>query len=190
MEPQFSSPLEKAITALEKIWLSLCTDWWACSLTMENCPAYLRTLILKYWFPDLDYSSTRNFLHTTFPEPARIGAPVNPFIVSVRIDDVIVDFLLCLPGYEEQIITRAIQRKFGSLTVWISTAEDLIIQKAITRRPKDWQDVEDLLIVQFGILDYEYIENWLTQFSDVLDQPELLTQYHALVDKASHINET
>ena len=54
--------------------------------------------------------------------------------VSVKIDNVIVDFLLCLPGYEEQIIIRATQRKLGNLIVWISTAEDLIIQKAITRR--------------------------------------------------------
>ena len=189
MEPQYISPLEKAITALDRsgyryalIGGFALSQWKVVRLTYD--------IDFKVLVPNLDYSSTRNFLHTTFPEPARIGAPVNPFIVSVRIDDVIVDFLLCLPGYEEQIITRAVQRKFGSLTVWVSTAEDLVIQKAITRRPKDWQDVDELLIVQFGFLDYEYIENWLTQFSDVLEQPELLTQYRALVVKASHINET
>jgi hypothetical protein len=189
LEPQYISPLDKAITALERsgyryalIGGFALSQWKVVRLTYD--------IDFKLLVPNLDYTSARNFLHTTFPAPGRSGAPVNPFIVSVTIDDVIVDFLLCLPGYEEQIIKRAVQRKLGNLTVWVSTAEDLIIQKAITRRSKDWQDVEELLIVQFGDLNYEYIESWLKQFTDVLELPELLAHYHALLDKASQINET
>ena len=185
MEPQYISPLEKATTTLERFGYRYAliggfalSQWKVVRLTYD--------IDFKLLVPNLDYASTRKFLQTTFPNPGRTGAPINPFIVSVTIDDVIVDFLLCLPGYEEQIIERAIQRKLGSLAVWVSTAEDLIIQKAITRRSKDWQDVEELLIVQFAYLDYEYIENWLKQFSEVLEQPELLTHYRALLDKASH----
>ncbi len=154
---------------------------------MENSSAN-DDIDIKILVPNLDYSSTRNFLHTAFPEVGRTGAPPNPYIVSVRIEDVIVDFLLCLPGYEEKIIERATQRTLGNLPVWVSTPEDLIIQKAITRRSKDWQDVEELLIVQYEDLDYEYIENWLNQFAEALEQPEILTHYHILVEKASHIH--
>jgi len=51
--------------------------------------------------------------------------------VAVEIEGVIVDFLLALPGYEENIITRAVQRDLGGWQVWICSAEDLIIQKVI-----------------------------------------------------------
>jgi predicted nucleotidyltransferase len=66
---------------------------------------------------------------------------------------VIVDFLLTLPGYEEQIIERAIQRDLGGWSVWTCSAEDLIIQKAVAGRGKDWPDIEALLIERDGKLD-------------------------------------
>lgn len=40
-----------------------------------------------------------------------------------------VDFLLMLPGYEELIVERAVQRDLGGCWAWICSAEDLIIQK-------------------------------------------------------------
>lgn len=49
-------------------------------------------------------------------------------IVSANIDDVVVDFLLALPGYEEQIITRAVHCDLGTLRVWVCAPEDLVIQ--------------------------------------------------------------
>jgi hypothetical protein len=36
-------------------------------------------------------------------------------------------------------------------------------------------------------VDDEYIEKWLIQFIEALDQPDLLKQYQNLRGKASHI---
>ena len=69
----------------------------------------------------------------------------------------------------------------------ICSAEDLIIQKAIAGRGKDWPDVEALLIEQRGKLDAAYIEDWLTEFADVLDNPEMLTQYRRLLEKVTSL---
>ncbi|MDW7680882.1 MAG: hypothetical protein SCK70_09975 [bacterium] len=41
---------------------------------------------------------------------------------------------------------RAISHRFDDLQLWICTAEDLIIQKAIAGRLKDWQDIEGIVI--------------------------------------------
>ena len=119
----------------------------------------------------------RAAIRTAFPERGRPHAPENPLIVDVSIGGIIVDFLLAIPGYEEQIVTRAVRRQLGDLGIWICSPEDLIIQKAVAGRAKDWQDIEGILIEQRGQLDLDYLEDWLSQFAEVLEQPEILAQY-------------
>ena len=136
---------------------------------------------IKVLVPDMDYDAVRAALRAAFPNRARPHVPENPFIVAVTIDDVTVDFLLTLPGYEEQIIERAVRRDLGGWSAWICSAEDLIIQKVAAGRPKDWLDVEALLIEQRGRLDEAYLEDWLTQFAEALEKPELLAEYKRLL---------
>jgi len=112
--------------------------------------------------PAMDYPTVRAAIRSAFPEPARPHAPPNPLIVAVKIGQV------------------AVRCDLGRLQVWICAPEDLIIQKAIAGRAKDWQDIEGILIEQRGRLDLAYLEDWLTQFAELLDQPEILTQYRVL----------
>ena len=44
----------------------------------------------------------------------------------------------------------------------------------------DWQDSEGIIIEQSGKLDQTYLEDWLTQFAEVLEQPEILRHYHQI----------
>ena len=138
---------------------------------------------VKVLVPNLDFDAVRADLRTAFPTGAREHAPENPFIVAVNVDGIIVDFLLTLPDYEEQIIERAVQRDLGGWSVWICSAEDLIIQKVVAGRSTDWSDVEALLIEQYGGLDRAYIQDWLEQFAEALENPELLKQYQRLVER-------
>jgi hypothetical protein len=138
---------------------------------------------IKVLAPDVDYSVVRAALRKAFPQSAREHAPHEPLIVAVDIDGVIIDFLLALPGYEELIIERAVQRDLGGWSAWICSAEDLIIQKVVAGRAKDWPDVEALLIEQRGKLDEVYIADWLGQFVEALEQPELLNEYRRLLAK-------
>ncbi|MDZ7288300.1 MAG: nucleotidyltransferase [candidate division KSB1 bacterium] len=96
----------------------------------------------------------------------------------------IVNFLLTAPGYEEQIIARAVRRNLNGFSIWVCSAEDLVIQKVIADRKKDWADVEALLIEQCDKLDEAYIENWLSQFAEALEKPALFTEYKRLAEKA------
>jgi hypothetical protein len=111
---------------------------------------------LKVLVPDSDYARMQEVLRAGFPQNAP-PRPPHPLIVSVQIEQVIVDFLLALPGYEELIIERAVRLDLGDWSVWIASAEDLIIQKATAGRSKDWLDVEALLLEQWGKLDDVYI---------------------------------
>ena len=64
--------------------------------------------------------------------------------------------------------------------LWVCTAEDLIIQKAIAGRTKDWQDIEGIVIERFAQLDQHYLEDWLAQFAEALDQPDIMTHYRQI----------
>jgi hypothetical protein len=90
-----------------------------------------------------------------------------------------------LPGYEEQIIKRAVSRDLGGWSIQVCSAEDLIIQKVVAGRDRDWLDVEELWIAQHGRLDQAYIEDWLSQFAEALEQPEIFSGYCALCEKVT-----
>ncbi len=138
---------------------------------------------LKVLVPDYDYTAIRNDLLSAFPLQARAQLSPNSLIVAVLVNDIIVDFLLALPGYEELIIERAIQRDMGGWQAWICSAEDLIIQKAVAEREKDWLDIESLLRVQHQNLDQAYIAEWLTQFTEALESPEISVHYQRLLSR-------
>jgi len=135
---------------------------------------------IKVLVPDTDYGAIRRMICEEFPEPARAGLPVNPLIISVLVGEITVDFLMTIPGYDELLVTRAQRHLIDDLSLWICTAEDLIIQKAIAGRPKDWQDIEGIILEQNSILDWQYIENWLIQFADALEDPEILHRFQAM----------
>jgi hypothetical protein len=150
---------------------------------------YTHDVDFKVLVPDMDYGAVRVALRAAFPERARVHVPENPLIVAVNIGEVIVDFLLALPGYEELIITRAVKRAWGDLSAWVCSAEDLIIQKVVAGRGKDWLDVESLLEAQRGKLDEAYIAEWLAQFAEALEKPELLTEYQRLLRRSKQADD-
>jgi predicted nucleotidyltransferase len=142
----------------------------------------------KLLVPDLDYAGIRAALRAAFPQNARPELPNNALILATNVGDVIVDFLLALPGYEEMIIERAVLRDLGGWQAWFCSAEDLIIQKAVAGREKDWLDVEALVIEQQGSLDEAYVADWLQQFAEALEKPEMLEQYQRLLSKTKALD--
>jgi predicted nucleotidyltransferase len=110
-----------------------------------------------------------------------LGRAESALIISLEIEpDMIVDMLVAVLPYEEQAIQRAEMIEVEGVTLPICTAEDLIIHKVIADRPKDWLDVEKILIRQRDRLDVAYIRNWLAQFAEALEKPELLTRFDHL----------
>lgn len=182
MEAQLREPLRKAVRFLEENGYRYAVIG-GIAMSQWGHVRYTQDVDLKVLVPDTKYDAVRQAIRAAFPQPARSHAPENPLIVAVSIDSVTVDFLLAIPGYEELIIERAVQRDLGGWSAWICSAEDLIIQKAVAGRGKDWPDVEGLLIEQYGKLDEAYIEDWLSQFVEALEQPEILQEYQKLQNK-------
>lgn len=158
----------------------IASQWW-------GIPRLTHDVDIKVQVPDLDYSTLRTGLRADFPERGRPHAPVNPLIVDVRIGPTTVDFLLAVPGYDEEIVARAVEVELEDLSLRLCTPEDLIIQKSIAGRAKDWQDIEGILIEQMDTLDLAYLENWLGQFAELLEQPGILSRLIAIRSRVSKV---
>lgn len=114
------------------------------------------------------------------PETPTPGGPV--LIVAIAVlPDVMVDFLIAIPGYEEEVLARAQSSHFGDMILPVCSPEDFIIYKVIADRPKDWADVEGVLVEQRDRLDQEYIRTWLAQFAEILERPDWIDRYEALI---------
>ncbi len=183
MEDQLEASLHEAVNVLEKNGYRYALIG-GMALLHWGRPRYTRDIDIKVLVHDLDYKKIRSLLTSEFPVPARPHAPQNSFIVARIIKDVTVDFMLTIPGYEEGIIERAVRRDIGGWQIWICSAEDLIIQKIVAGRGKDIEDVQYILVAQYGRLDDHYIKKWLTEFEKALENPNLKKIYKDLVDKA------
>jgi predicted nucleotidyltransferase len=81
-----------------------------------------------------------------------------------------IDISLGMLPFEEEMVDRSSVKSFANLSVRLPTPEDLIIMKAIARRPKDLEDIRTLADI-FPNLDQKRIEQWVKAFGDALETP-------------------
>ncbi|TVM03513.1 MAG: hypothetical protein CV087_04655 [Candidatus Brocadia sp. WS118] len=91
-----------------------------------------------------------------------------------------IDISLGIPGYEEEVIKRAVGCKLEKgYVVKICSAEDLIIYKAVAGRHQDLGDIEGIILRQGRRLDINYIRIRLNKFSAMLETPEIKERFEA-----------
>lgn len=84
-----------------------------------------------------------------------------------------IDISLGVLPFEQEMVARSqIHEIDDNLKIHLPTPEDLIIMKAIAHRPKDLLDIQGI-IHNHPNLDRERIQDWVTQFADLLEKPEL-----------------
>lgn len=88
-----------------------------------------------------------------------------------------IDLIFALLPYEEMAIARAKKITVGKNKVPVCTAEDLILHKIISERPRDLEDVREILKHQRGKLDEKYLMPLLEGLSRDLERPEILENF-------------
>jgi len=89
-----------------------------------------------------------------------------------------VDISLGVPGYEESVMLRVVDYEMDpGRSIRICSAEDLVIHKAVAGRPQDIRDIEGIVYRQRDALDVSYIRRWLSDFADVLADPEVRQRF-------------
>ncbi len=117
--------------------------------------------------------------------PARTADPIafaqSTRMVLIRVgNEVDVDISLAIPGYEDQLFSRAIDYEIEpGKTIRLCSAEDLIIHKAVAGRPQDIGDIQGVVDRQGTKLDSSYIRQWLREFADVLGNPDVLERFES-----------
>ncbi len=135
---------------------------------------------------DMLPSEFRHLVLGRFPE-RQTGLPQHlrsSFVIHIwAMPDVAVDLLMSVFDYERQAIARAVDATIEGIPARVCTAEDLIIHKAIANRTQDWMDIEGVLLRQGNKLNLVYLRDWLAQFAEALENPELLTRFNDLYDR-------
>jgi hypothetical protein len=107
-------------------------------------------------------------------------ARVRRMILVSAGNNVDVDISLALPGYEDDLLERAVEfaSEMGK-AIRLCTAEDLIIHKTVAGRPQDLADVQGVIFRQGEKLDLTYIREWLRQFAEIMEQPDLPERFES-----------
>ncbi len=97
-----------------------------------------------------------------------------------------VDISLGIPGYEEEVVERAVTVTLPNGTpIHLISAEDLIIHKCVAGRPRDEEDIEGILARQRLSVDLGYIRKWLSEFAELIDDHDVIGMLEKAIQEAS-----
>ena len=82
---------------------------------------------------------------------------------------------------EQEIVDRSIVHTAHGIQVRLPTPEDMVISKAIAHRDQDMVDIRTNAEV-YPNTDKERIQYWVTEYEDLLDEPELWTRVEKLIN--------
>jgi hypothetical protein len=89
-------------------------------------------------------------------------------VIPIIIDDVRIDLILAQLEYEKEAIKRSHKKEIYGVQACVSSVEDLIIQKAVSEREKDWLDIKELIRNQKENLNWNYLLNHTKELADFL----------------------
>lgn len=85
------------------------------------------------------------------------------------------DISLAALSFEHEMIERATPFAYTpDCELTTCSAEDLIVLKAFADRPKDWMDVEGIVMRQKACLDVSYIFHQLTPLCEIKENEQIL----------------
>jgi hypothetical protein len=91
-----------------------------------------------------------------------------------------IDLILGMLPFEIEMVERSTLFEIGSIQLRLPTPEDLIIMKAVAHRPKDFDDIKAIAASHTN-LDKARVRNWVEQFGEALELPDLWIQISKLL---------
>lgn len=79
-----------------------------------------------------------------------------------------IDLSFAQLAFERSALAAAVERPFGSVTIRVPVPSALVVYKMVASRPKDLEDVEDLLLRRTRI-DVAFVVATLRAFDELLD---------------------
>jgi len=112
---------------------------------------------------------------------AREFALKNRVLLLVSGEGIPIDVALGGIAFEEQVVSRATRYEFlPGLSLLTCSAEDLVVLKSFADRPRDWADVETIVVRQQERLDWRYILEQLRPLCQIKEAPEIIERLRHL----------
>jgi predicted nucleotidyltransferase len=116
------------------------------------------------------------------PDDAEQFAADTGVLPAVHRSGVRIDFLLSANAFAEEALARAVDVDVDGAPVKFCTAEDLLLMKIASNRPKDRSDVEAIVRRRSASLDRNYLDVRVRELSSAFGDPEIYSRYLALVE--------
>lgn len=98
-------------------------------------------------------------------------------VLPIDIHGVRIDLVAAGLPFEREAIERSRTLDFYGISVKVCTLEDLIIQKAVSVREKDWMDIHYLIESKGKDVDWKYLLKHCKDLADFLEDNEI---YHRI----------
>jgi hypothetical protein len=94
-------------------------------------------------------------------------------VIPIDVHGVRVDLVRGELPFEKEAISRSRLMNFHGVNVRVCTPEDLIIQKVVSVRDKDWMDINYIIENLGSNIDWEYLLKHCKDLAGFLDDPRI-----------------
>ena len=109
------------------------------------------------------------------------------FLAATRVIPVVhrrsklpVDLVLAGPGLEQQFLDEVQIERLARRAIPVLSLENLTVTKLLAGRPRDLEDVRELVARKGRVLDHQKVEELLALLEEALGQSDLLPLYRRL----------
>ena len=83
-------------------------------------------------------------------------------------------------AFEKAAVANSETHKVGGVSVRLPRVEDLLVMKAVARRPRDIQDIEGLLVAH-PEADLVLVRKWVSEFATAMAMSEIVEEFDSVV---------
>jgi hypothetical protein len=98
-----------------------------------------------------------------------------------------IDLIFGLLPFEEEAVRRAVPVEAAGRTLRVCTAEDLILMKAISDRPRDLEDARSIVKRRLSVLDLAYLEPRIAEMAVLMERHEIVTRWRQWKAEATRV---
>jgi hypothetical protein len=105
-------------------------------------------------------------------------------VPMVSLEGTPIDLVLARLSFEDEAIARAVPLDVGGAVVRFATAEDLVLHKIVSDRPRDREDLEGIVIRQKHRLDLAYLRPRVSELARALQSPSMVEDLERMLREA------
>lgn len=103
-------------------------------------------------------------------------------LVAVK-NDLRVDLIFSFIKFERDAIQRALSTEVNGKTIKIARAEDLIIYKLLSARPRDIEDIKNIINNKSDEINFSELNKMVNRFSSLMNSDQILKEWNKLKDE-------